>query len=343
MATVRDVAEAAKVSVSTVSLAFNQPSRVAEATRLRILAVAGELQYRPHGIARDLRIRHTNTIAVLLHNLSGPFYSELIRGVEDEADRSGLTTIVSRATPNRPGGTIRLLHEGRVDGAIVLDPLISADSLRQYAGPRLPIVVLDRTISVASDYVIPVVADHEGGGYQAGRFLITLGYQHYALITGPADSTDSQLRQKGFFRALREANLQWQQVPVISGLFTEDGGAEATARLLDTGYRPDAIFAANDEMAIGAMQTLARYGLAVPDEVALIGFDDIRLARYVSPPLTTIHQPMYDLGRAAMQRLSDTMQGKLGLPPVVLSTHLVIRGSTAASPTKAGEVPYAGS
>ncbi|MCY0896834.1 MAG: LacI family DNA-binding transcriptional regulator [Alicyclobacillaceae bacterium] len=339
MATIRDVADSANVSVSTVSLCLSQPHRVSEATRQRVFLAVEKLHYRPSGAARDLRNRRTNTIGVFLHNLSGPFYSELIAGVEEITDSLGLTVIVSRVTKNQLQGSVRLLREARVDGAIILDPSIESRDLCKYAGPNLPLVVLDRPLSAnfQSEFITATFADHEGGGYLVGRHLLEHGYTRFTFIAGPIDSEDSRLRHQGFFKALQEAHVDTMTVPVVHGDFKESGGAQAMATLIDHGFIPDAVFAANDEMALGVMQTLSQRKLRVPQDVAVMGFDDIRLARYVSPPLSTIHQPMYELGKAAMLQLQRALNGETSIPPIMLPTTLVVRGSTVSKPEKVGE------
>lgn len=333
MATIRDVARQAAVSVSTVSLVFSQPHRVAEKTRLRIQKTAEDLGYRPNGTARDLRNRKTNTIAVLLHNLSGPFYSELIRGVEEVADTLGFTTIAAGCSRNKGQGSIRLLHEARVDGAIVLDPSIESLDLLRYADKSLPVVVLDRPLSwdFKSPYITAVAADNELGGYLAGQHLIARGYRRFGFIAGPVDSEDSRLRHMGFYRALHGAAVDTVTLPVVHSDFTEPGGMRAMAALLDKGWGLDAVFAANDEMAIGALHVLEERHIKVPDAMAVMGFDDIRLARYVTPPLSTIHQPMYELGQSAMRTLEKALAGDTGISVPALPVTLVVRASTVPS------------
>lgn len=333
MATIRDVARGAAVSVSTVSLAFSQPHRVAEDTRLRVQKAAQDLGYRPNGTARDLRNRKTNTIGVLLHNLSGPFYSELIRGVEEVADALGFTTIAAGCSPNKGQGSIRLLHEARLDGAIVLDPSIESPELLRYADKSLPVVVLDRSLSrdFQSPYITAVAADHELGGYLAGQHLIAQGHRRFGFIAGPVDSEDSRLRHMGFYRALHAADVDTVTIPVVHSDFTEPGGMRAMTALLDKGWGLDAVFAANDEMAIGALHVLEERQINVPETVAVMGFDDIRLARYVTPSLSTIHQPMYELGQAAMRTLQKALSGDTEIPVAVLPVTLVARASTVSS------------
>ncbi|PSR30752.1 MAG: LacI family transcriptional regulator [Sulfobacillus benefaciens] len=341
MATIRDVAHLAQVSVSTVSLVLRQPHRVSPETREKVEKAVQELQYQPNGIARDLRVRKTNTIAVLLHNLSGPFYSELIRGVEEAGENLGFTTLAAGSSKSQDQGSLRLLHEGRVDGAIVLDPTISSPVLLRYARKTLPIVVLDRGLSgtLQSDFITAVGSDHESGGYLAGKHLLTQGYRRFALIAGPVDSEHSHLREVGFFRALQEEPIDVTTIPVVHGDFTEIGGVRAMTMLLDHEWSFDAIFCANDEMAIGAMQVLEERHVTIPEQVAIMGFDDIRLARYVNPSLSTIHQPMYELGISAMKQLSRALQGKTLIPGEMLPVKLIARTSTQKRTTKVGEEP----
>ncbi|AEJ40000.1 LacI-family regulatory protein [Sulfobacillus acidophilus TPY] len=301
---------------------------------------AEQLQYQPNGIARDLRMRRTHTIAVFLHNLSGPFYSELISGVESVAETLALTAIVTRASVTKQQGSHRLLREGRVDGAIVLDPHIESEELCRYASENLPVVVLDRALGgvLQSDYITAVAADHLDGGYRAGQHLLAQGFRRMAFIAGPIDSEHSRLRQIGFFRALDEAGIDTVKVPVVHGDFTESGGYRAMDSLLDTGIPWDGIFAANDEMAIGALQCLTDHGRHVPEDVGLMGFDDIRLARYLHPSLTTVRQPMYELGVAAMRQLEKALAGQTRIPPITLPTTLIIRESTQRGTQQGGSI-----
>lgn len=340
MATIRDVAQKAQVSVSTVSLAYCQPHRVSDATRHRIMAAAAELHYRPNGIARDLRTRRTDTIGVLLQHVSGPFYSELISGVEAIGNRLGLSTITARVAPPSHEGATRLLREARVDGAIVLAPAIETSDLLRYASARLPIVVLDRRVpqSAPSNFLSSVTADHRTGGYLVGRHLLAQGFQRFGLIAGPVDSEDSQLRQIGFYQALSESHCDVASVPVVHGDFTEAGGARAMATLLAGSSRLNAIFVENDEMAVGALKVLSDQGFRVPEDVGVIGYDDIPLAQYLNPPLSTVRQPMYELGIAAMKRLHLAMTRSEPVASDILPVTLVPRASTKRH-QKAGDCP----
>lgn len=323
MPTIKDVAKLAGVSISTASLAFNHPSRVAEETRLRILDAAKHLQYRPNGAARDLRIRRTQTVAVLLHDLSGPFYSELVQGVQVEADRCHYNVIISHS--NRQDAVNRLLYENRVDGAILLDPNVSDQIVLDLADQHFPIAALDRDLT--HDCLVSIAADHEGGAYEATRYLLSAGYHDILFLAGPKNSLDSQLRFRGYQRALVDAHLSPPECPVAHGDFTEAGGMRETEKIVRQGRLPEAIFAANDEMALGVLQVLREHQIVVPNDIGLMGFDDIRIAQYVTPPLSTVHQPMYELGLQAMHQLLCLLSGDPVQPRIVLSTSLILRGT----------------
>ncbi|WP_020375917.1 LacI family DNA-binding transcriptional regulator [Sulfobacillus thermosulfidooxidans] len=324
MATIKDVAKMAGVSISTASLVFNHPSRVAEPTKARILEAARLLQYRPNGIARDLRVKRTDTIAVLLHDLSGPFYSELVRGVQEIADANHYTTIISHS--NRQDAVGRLLYGNRVDGAIVLDPSISNTVVVDLAAQGLPIVALDRDIH--HDNVVVVSADHEGGAFAATQSLISCGLRKILFLAGPEQSRDSDLRFLGYQKAMLEAGLDVVTAPLWRGDFTEQSGAFIMERILEHKTLPEAIFAANDEMALGILQVLREHTIRVPQDIAVMGFDDIRIAQYVNPKLSTVHQPMYELGLEAMRQLLRLLNGEPGDSKIILGTWLVLRDSS---------------
>lgn len=322
----------AGVSVSTVSLVLNHHPRVSEKTRRRVQECAEALRYRPTGAARDLRSRRPSTVAVFLHDLWGPFYSELIRGVQDVADKHGYTTIASRAGHGQHGGVTRLLVESRVDAAVILDGTIPDAVIQSSAAPQLPLVVLDRLMP-PTNYVVQMSADHEGGGYQATRHLIDEGYRRIAFVQGPADSWHGELRYQGYCRAMEEAGLANEGGVPERGDFTEDGGEAACLRILARRDRPEAIFAANDEMALGILHMLRLQGFRVPKDMALVGFDDIRLTQYVTPPLTTVRQPMYELGVLAMDQILTVWSGEeIASDPIWLPTELVVRASSSMVP-----------
>lgn len=326
MATIKDVAQCAGVSVSTVSIALRHDPRVKETTRKRILAAAQSLGYRPNGIARDLKMQRTQTMAVFLHDLGGPFYSEVVSGVQDVALSHGYSPIVACSVGGKGVALDRLLLEGRVDGAIILDPYIEEGFIRKVAGPTLPIVLLDRDIE--APYVYRVTSDHEGGAYSATRHLLESGFKQIAFIGGPSVSVDGQLRFRGYRRAIHSFGLELEKRQVVIGDFTEPSGYAIGLMLASQDQLPDAVFAANDEMAIGVLKAFTERSIRVPDDIAIVGFDDTRLTQYTTPSLTTVHQPMYELGTIATQILFRALGGEQTIAPMMLETRLVIRASS---------------
>ncbi|GGE03933.1 LacI family transcriptional regulator [Marinithermofilum abyssi] len=327
MATIKDVAERAGVSISTVSLALNNQPHVRPETRRRVLKAAKQLNYRPNGIARDLKSSKTETIGLILSDLAGPFYSELIRGIQDVTAAYGYDLVVVSAIGDSPKSA-RYIQEKRTDGMVVLAHSIPSDLILEAARPEFPIVVLDRELK--SDHVYSVVVDNRKAAFDATMYLLDKGYRQVAYLGGPSDSADNAKRFDGFREAIMSRQLTVEPKWLLQGNFTKEGGHRAVRLLAAQGLLPEAIFSANDEMAIGAMEALAELGVKVPEEVAVVGFDDIQLARYVRPGLTTVHQPMYDMGTIAANLLFRRLQGDDSVRSVVMETKLVVRESCGA-------------
>lgn len=326
MATLRDVARLAGVSIGTASSALNQGRKVKDSTRRKVLEAASVLNYRPNGVARDLKTQRTDTIVVFLHDLAGPFYSELIRGIQSVADERGYATIISRGGVGRQIAWTRFVVEGRVDGAIVLDPTVPDEVIRSTACSTLPIVLLDRTLD--TPYCLHVAADHEDGAYQITKHLLLSGLRRIAFVSGPIDSHDSSLRFRGYHKALSEFGINIDETLVFRGDFTERSGLLAARAILSHENLPEGIFAANDEMALGVLSGCEASGIKVPDQVAVVGFDDIAIASYVRPALTTVRQPMYELGGVAARSLFRAIDGEQDVSSQVLPTTLVVRDSS---------------
>lgn len=309
MATIKDVAKLAGVALSTASYAMSGDSKVSAKTREKVLEAAKQLNYQKNGFAMDLKRSHTNTIALILTDLSGPYYSELISSIQDVALSNGYDLIACSSMGGKESTAVRYLLEKRVDGAIVLAHNITDEILLAASGGRFPIVVMDRLIS--GEGLIHVVVDSEQGGYSATRYLIEKGHRAISYISGPSNSYDNALRYQGYQRAMSEAGLEEKTKWKMSGSFVREGGYKATKMLLmQGGELPTAIFYANDEMAIGGMKALKEGGVSVPDDISVIGFDDIQLAEYIQPPLTTIRQPMYESGSLAGHLLFQMLKGE---------------------------------
>lgn len=307
MATIKDVAKLAGVALSTASYALSGDRKVSVKTKAKVVEAARQLNYRKNGIAMDLKRSRTKTIALILTDLSGPYYSELIRSVQEVALANGYDLIACSSMGGRDSTAVKFLREQRVDGAIVLAYNINDEVLIEASAQGFPIIVMDREI--ASDYLITVLVDGEQGGYRATRHLIDHGHRTIAYISGPTNSHDSHLRYQGYLRAMAEAGLQERTKWRLSGNFVREGGFNATKMLIMQGELPSAIFYGNDEMAVGGMKAFLESGISVPEDISVIGFDDIQLAEYVNPPLTTIRQPKSEAGSLAAHLLFQKLGG----------------------------------
>ena len=317
--TMRDVARQAGVSVATVSRAFNESTAVRDRTRERILEAAARMRYVPNATARSLTTTATESVGVLLPNLYGDFFSELIRGVEGAVRERGYHTLLSSVHdgPAELTAALRALA-GRVDGLVVMSPDLGAEALEANLPSGLPVVL----VGTAVPGYPSVVVDNEAGAEAVVRHLAGLGHRRVALIGGPAGNADAQARRAAYRRAVREGGLDADAALEIAGDFTESSGYAAAQRLVE-GARPTAVFAANDAMAVGALRAFREGGLDVPGDVALVGFDDVPVAAYVSPALTSVHVPIHEMGRLAVRLVLDGG----GASPPALPTRLVVRES----------------
>lgn len=326
--TIRDVARAAGVSVATVSRVFNNSGPVHEETRARIREVASALRYSPNSAARSLITAKSNTLGVLLPDLYGEFFSEVIRGIDQTAQLNGYHVLVSSSheTQARIEGAMRAMR-GRVDGLIVMSPDIDAPTLAANLPDDLPVVLLNCAVEGTSYDAISV--DNFGGAYAMVRHLLSTGRDRVAILTGSSRNYDARERLRGYRAALRDAGAEQQEGWEIPGDFTEAGGYSAARGIGVLAPRPNALFAANDAMAIGALSALREIGLSVPGDIAVAGFDDIPMARYMNPPLTSVHVEISELGARAMGVLLAAVQEKNrhGRQQVTLPTTLVVRQS----------------
>lgn len=326
--------------MATVSRALNGAGAVTDATRARVQRVAEKLHYTPHAAARSLSTRRTQTIGVLLPDIYGEFFSELLRGIDAAARSRGLHLLVtgSHGDASEAAAAIRAMA-GRVDGLLVLSPYLESNFLSM-ARTRAPVVLMNARSSEFPAFAI----DNYGGALAMGSHLSALGYRRIAHVGGPADNFDAQERLRGYRAALAKQRPRLDAL-VEAGDFSEESGYAAGKRLLARSQRPDAIFAANDMMAIGCLFALTEAGVGVPGEIALAGFDDIPIARFVTPPLTTVHVDIADMGRRALDALNLSIEGSTarGRFATTLPTELVIRascgGRTKYSHNAIGEMP----
>jgi LacI family transcriptional regulator, galactose operon repressor len=325
--TIKDVAREAGVSVATVSRALNGKELVRDTTRRRVRDVAARLRYAPHGAAQSLITNRTHTVGVLLPELYGEFFSEVIRGIDQTSRCSGFHVLLSSSHSDRTEveAAFRAMR-GRVDGLVIMTPDIDAAALETNLPAGLPVVLLNNRVD--GDGFASVEVDNHGGAYAMVRHLIGLGHRRIALIRGAARNRDASERQRGYRDAMRDLGGEWSPALELEGDFTEQSGHAAGVVLAGLSDRPTAVFAANDSMAIGALSALLASGLSVPGEIAVTGFDDIPIARYVSPPLTSVHVPISELGTRAMALLlSAVEEGVEGPRHETLATRLVVRAS----------------
>ena len=322
--TIAEVAKRAGVSISTVSRVINGLDRVHPETRERVLAVVQTLRYQPSAFARGLAIQQTRTIGFVIPTISDPFYLSIVRGVEEKAAAEGYSLlVVSQLSETGDRRVLELFTQKRVDGLIIVGAAVPQKILEQLRTQSFPVVLLqqaDRTISV----------DNYGGAALVTEYLLGLGYRTFAYISGSDDTPDNAERFRGFQGSLERAGVTFNPQLFARGDFLQGSGSRAAKELVARNIPFEAIFAANDQMAIDAVLALREHGLRVPEDVAVVGFDDIPLARYVVPPLTTVRQPAYELGAQGVQAVLNALRGRAFPEGAVLPVELVVRESCGA-------------
>jgi LacI family transcriptional regulator len=289
-----------------------------------------ELGFQPNALARSLRRKRTHTVGLIVPDSANPFFAEVSRGIEDTSFAAGYSVILcnSDGDPRRELLYIDLLSQKQVDGVLLVPAGSQADSTTSLQTRNIPLVVIDRDVPGAANDRAYI--DNIAGGYQATRHLLELGHRRIGYIGGPPHLSPVPDRSAGYRRALEEAGIPIDTNLIFDGNFRDAGGYEGAHQLLALPDPPTAIFAGNDLMAIGALAAACERGVAVPDDLSVVGFDDIHLARYINPPLTTIAQPKYQLGVIAAELLFGRLRTP-DLPPQrrLLQAELVIRSSTA--------------
>ncbi|HYK04321.1 MAG TPA: LacI family DNA-binding transcriptional regulator [Thermoanaerobaculia bacterium] len=334
VATIRDVAARAGVSVATVSRTLNGVGPVHDDTSKRVFAAARALRYVPHAAARSLSIRRSHTLGVLLPEVHGEFFSEVIRGIDVAARARGYHVLVSssHSDAQEMSAMLRALR-GRVDGLIVMSPDVELGSLSRALTAHSPAVLLNSATNARPTIRI----DNYTGACSMTEHLIALGHRQIAFITGPERNADAAERLRGYRAALGPTNGAKRGQLEIEGDFTEESGYRAVAKILALKQRPTAIFAANDAMAIGALRALREAGIAIPDDMALAGFDDIPMARYLTPQLTTVRVDIAEMGRRAVEYLVASLDGESAVRKhEVIPTTLVVRESCSAPSARQG-------
>jgi LacI family transcriptional regulator len=288
------------------------------------------LNYIPSAVARSLKNDKTYTLGILVPNNSNPYFAEVIRGVEDTAQQLGYNVILCNSNDNvdKQLMQIQVLMEKRVDG-LILVPSGTSNALAQMINdPRLPVVLIDRDVPEANADIVKT--DHEQSGYLATSYLLQLGHRKIACVSGPADLPSSEDRVNGYRRALQEYGVKFSRELLIYSDFTSQGGYNAFLELLNRKKPPTAIFGGNDLMTLGGISALAEKGLRVPDDISVVGCDDIELAAFANPALTTITQPKHAIGVMSTRMLINRIKHKdRAYQRKVLLPSLTIRKSTA--------------
>ncbi|RMF01550.1 MAG: LacI family transcriptional regulator [Chloroflexi bacterium] len=349
---IKDVAQRAGVSTATVSHVINQTRFVRDQTRQRVVEAIEELNYQPSAIARGLATNATQTIGLIISDITNPFFTAVARGVEDELNRHGYHTIFCNTDedPNREDEYLRLLFAHQIDGLLIAPTGVQSDRLTRMAEADIPIVLLDRTTPGLDAPLVQV--DNEAGGYYATKYLLELGHRRIGVLRGLETISTQVVRVEGYKRALREAGIpvddqlivradpqyHVNQVPPralhsnrppvkLTNLQMTPSAFEVLNQLLDLPERPTAIFVTNNQMTLGALHALKERGLKCPQDISLISFDDHDWASLFSPPLTVISQPTYHLGKTAAGMLMRLIKGEPAPAPTTLPVELVIRES----------------
>nr|WP_315463200.1 LacI family DNA-binding transcriptional regulator [uncultured Rhodoferax sp.] len=325
--TLLDVARVAGVSPSTVSRILNGTARVAPAKREAVEAAIAQLQFRPNIFARSLKTGITMTVGVLTQSIESQFYARALKGIEVGLEASGHSPLIVSGHWNARTdvASLKLLTSRRVDGVIILtSDIADADVLA--VAKQQPVVITERALEGPNLRSIHV--DQKFGGYLATQHLLALGHTRIAHIAGVDKRSDAQDRYQGYLQAHAEAGLEPDARLLVRGDFTDQGGHAAAQQLMDSGVPFSAIFCANDDTAQGARLALYQRGLRVPEDVSLVGFDDMPTSRFMTPPLTSVRQPVYQVGLYAARMLLE-MMGYPAETPQLPPLELMVRETTA--------------
>jgi LacI family transcriptional regulator len=329
VATISDVAAAAGVSPATVSRVLSRRASVNAEMASRVWKAVKDLDYRPSGIARSLRTRQSRVWGVIVSDIRNPFYTDLLRGLEDTAQEAGYALVIGNADerPDKESSYLDLFLAERVGGVVMSSASRDHAEVARLINQGIPVVAIDREMpDIAVDAVL---ADNEGGAYQAVSHLLSQGFHRIACITGPADRPTAMHRLAGFMRAYKDYRLNVDPLLVRHADFKVAGGYVTAYDLLTRANPPDALFVTNNLMTVGVLEAAAQLKLRNPRDFALVGFDEMPLANLLPSPLTTVAQPAYEMGGMAAKMLINRAAGDLGpARRVVLPVDLRIRATS---------------
>jgi LacI family transcriptional regulator, galactose operon repressor len=342
--TLKELGARARVHPSTVSRVANHDPRlrIAPITRQRIEALLRETEYRPNGVARGLKLRQTLVLAVVIPDITNPFFAALFRGVEDGASPRGYNVLLCNTdgSPQRQRSHLQSLHARRVDGVILASSFLKDPTVRWLRHQGIPYVLVNRFSD--EDHDPFVGSDDLVGGRIATSHLAELGHRRIGHLAGKPTVSTGVMRRRGYLAALAERGLTADPRLVIESGYTEEGGTQAAERLLALDDRPTAIFAVTDMTAVGAFGAARRMGLRVPEDIAIVGYNDIPLASRMMPALTTVRVPIHEFGSAAARVLLDQIDsGQPTRRRVIFNPELIVRGSTVAGAGMESRLPMA--
>jgi LacI family transcriptional regulator len=334
--TIKDIARQARVSVATVSYVINKSRYVSPELSARVQRAIEELGYSPNAVARSLRQKSTKMIGLIVPDSSNPFFAEIAKGVEDAGYERGYCVILcnSNASIERELVYLDLLRSKRVEGIIFIATTTQVEQIRPFVKAGIPVVIFYRDIPGVDVDTFRI--DNLQAGYMATRYLIQLGHKEIACIQPASAETPSGQRVEGYKRAIEEYGLAWNEALMPRGDNRVSGGKEAARALVQSGKSFSAIFSSNDAMAIGAMRALRELNYYIPQDISIVGVDDIILASYSEPPLTTVAQPKYEAGCQAVDFLIERIDGGYDQGPRNIQLEIELIERSSAIPYPAG-------
>ena len=343
MSNINDVAKRAGVSTMTVSRVINNSGYISQKTRERVEKAIAELGYVPNALARSLRFKQTKTIALVLTDITNPFFTTIARGVEDTASEQGFSVIFCNTdeSADEEAKYLNILLQKQVDGVLLVPALCSAEPVKFLQSHNMPVVVVDRRVP---DVRVDIIrCDSEQGACQLTQFLLSLGHRRIAMLSGPQSVSTAVDRAAGYRRAMAEAGFECRPELVFYGAYKQESGYQMTQQALALRPRPTAVLAANNFIAFGAYRALREASLRVPEDMTLVTFDDLPTPLVMEPFLTVAAQPAYEMGQKATQLLLARLTDDEPAEPqeIVLPIELIVRSSSRplsvgqSSPSKA--------
>ncbi|WP_086580707.1 DNA-binding transcriptional regulator CytR [Serratia marcescens] len=331
MATMKDVAEMAGVSTATVSRALMNPEKVSTPTRQKVEQAVLAVGYSPHALSRNIKRNESRTILVIVPDICDPFFADVIQGIEQTAAQQGYLVLIGDcAQQNQQERTfVNLIITKQIDGMLLLGSNLPFDASKEEQRNLPPMVMANE---FAPELELPTVhIDNLTAAFEAVHYLHQLGHRQIACVAGPEQMPLSHYRLQGYVQALRRNGITVESSYITRGDFTYEAGAQALTALMAQPKPPTAVFCHSDVMAIGVLSEAKKMGLRVPQDLSIVGFDDLKLAQYCDPPLTTVAQPRFQIGQQAMLLLLEQLNGQtVASGSRLLDSELIIRGSTAA-------------